>query len=112
MGAWVDRLGVVLVDATLAATVLLILVSLAMVGCRQPARRCGLARGAIVACLVLIPLVGLGPAPRIQVVQSLVQLSPPMDLQSSTAPVVAQVLAVRPIALRWLVTAYGVGVAM
>jgi hypothetical protein len=63
----VDRLGGTLLDASLAATAWLGLIALAMVGCRQPVRRRGLARAAILGCLMLIPLAWLGPVPRIDV---------------------------------------------
>lgn len=66
MWGWVDWLSGLLLDATLAAAVLLGLAALLMVGCRQPARRCSVARGAILGALAIFPLVGLWPArPRI-----------------------------------------------
>jgi beta-lactamase regulating signal transducer with metallopeptidase domain len=69
MWVWVDRIGATILDTSLAAAVLLGLAALAMVACRQPARRCGLARAAIVASLALFPLVAYGPSrPRIEVV--------------------------------------------
>jgi hypothetical protein len=71
MWPWVDRLSVPLLDATLSATVLLCLVALAMLGCRQPARRIRLARAAILCSLGLIPLVVLAPLPRLDVVRAL-----------------------------------------
>jgi hypothetical protein len=77
MGAWVERLGAVLLDASLGATALLGLAALAMVGCRQPARRCGLARAAILGSLALIPLALLRAGPRIEVVRPLRTFAPP-----------------------------------
>src|SRR3954469_16074078 len=67
MLAWVDRLGVILIDASLATTVLLCLVALAMLGCRQPVRRIWLARAALLCGLAMLPLVGLAPIPRVSV---------------------------------------------
>jgi hypothetical protein len=55
MGAWVDDPGGMLLDATLAATVLPSLVVMAMIGCLQPARRLHLARAAALGALALIP---------------------------------------------------------
>ncbi|HEX8199747.1 MAG TPA: M56 family metallopeptidase [Isosphaeraceae bacterium] len=63
----VDRLGATVLDASLAATAWLGVIALAMVGCRQPVRRRGLARAAILGCLLLIPLAWLGPVPRVDV---------------------------------------------
>jgi hypothetical protein len=61
MWSGVDRLGPMLLDASLSAAVLLGLVAMAMVGCRQPARRCCLARAAILGALTLLPLIALWP---------------------------------------------------
>jgi beta-lactamase regulating signal transducer with metallopeptidase domain len=66
MGAWIDRLGTLLRDAGLAAAVLTGLVALVMVGCRQPARRCVLARAALFGALAIWPLV-LTPLSRVDV---------------------------------------------
>lgn len=65
MAHWIDRLGELLLDSSLAATALLSLVALAMIGCRQPVRRICLARAAILSVLALIPLVIFAPFPRI-----------------------------------------------
>ncbi|WP_406700696.1 M56 family metallopeptidase [Singulisphaera sp. Ch08] len=65
MADGIDRLGELLLDASLSATALLSLVALAMIGCRQPVRRICLARAAILSVLILIPLVALAPFPRI-----------------------------------------------
>ncbi|MBV8230918.1 MAG: hypothetical protein JO329_13095 [Planctomycetaceae bacterium] len=51
MGAWVDCPGGMLLDATLAATVLSSLVVRAMLGCLQPAQRLRLARTAVLGAL-------------------------------------------------------------
>ena len=68
MWVWVDRLGALVLDATLAAAALTSLAALAMLGCRQPARRIGLARGALLGVLALLPLVGLALVPRLDLV--------------------------------------------
>lgn len=68
MGGAIDRLGTLLLDSTLAALALLVVVALAMVGTAQPVRRCALARGAILGLLALGPLVAWAPTPRIEVV--------------------------------------------
>ena len=60
----VDHLGGIIFRATVSAAVLSSLIVLAMLGCRQPARRIVLARAALLGALVLIPLVGLAPLPR------------------------------------------------
>jgi hypothetical protein len=63
MWEWVDRLVPTLFDASLAAAVLTGAVALGMVACRQPARRCVLARAGLLGALVVWPLMsGIGPA--------------------------------------------------
>ena len=64
MWDWVDHLGGIVFRASVSATVLSSLIVLAMLGCRQPARRIVLARAALLGALVLIPLVGFAPLPR------------------------------------------------
>lgn len=71
MWGWVDSLGVLLLDASLGATLLVGSIALAMVGCRQPSRRVGLARAAVVGSLALIPLVALSPLPRLDLIRAL-----------------------------------------
>ncbi len=61
----VDRLGVALLDASLAATAIAGFVVLAIVQCRQPARRRGWARAGLISTLALLPLAALNPVPRI-----------------------------------------------
>jgi hypothetical protein len=68
---WVDHLGGIVFRASVSAAVLSSLLVLAMLGCRQPARRIALARAAILGALVLIPLVGLAPLPRFDLVGAL-----------------------------------------
>ena len=65
MGVWVDSLSAILLDATLAATVLFSLAALGLVGCRQPVRRVYLARTTLVCSLLLLPVVAFSPLPRI-----------------------------------------------
>src|SRR5690242_1487274 len=66
MGVWLESLGGIVRDASLAAFGLLSLSALAMLSCRQPVRRICLARAAIVGSLLLIPLVGFAPLPRLE----------------------------------------------
>jgi beta-lactamase regulating signal transducer with metallopeptidase domain len=65
MWVLIDRLGLLLFDATLSTAVFLSLVMLAMVVCRQPARRLLIARWALCASLAMLPLVALAPLPRL-----------------------------------------------
>jgi hypothetical protein len=71
-GAGLDRIGVLLFDATLSTTLFSSLVMLAMLGCRQPARRILIARVALLASLAMIPLVALAPLPRLDLIDVLV----------------------------------------
>jgi beta-lactamase regulating signal transducer with metallopeptidase domain len=66
---WVglDRFSRVLVDATLAATILLSMVVVVMLVCRQPARRIVLAQAAIVLSVLMIPLVAADFLPKLEV---------------------------------------------
>ena len=68
MWAWVDRLSGVMADAGVAATLLVALVALVMIGTRQPARRVRLARATMVGLIALGPLVGLGLVPRLDLI--------------------------------------------
>ena len=61
----VDRLGAALLDASLAATAISGLVVLAIIQCRQPARRRDWARVGLLSTLALLPLAALNPVPRI-----------------------------------------------
>lgn len=79
MGFWVDRLGTALLDASLSAFVFLGVLALLMVGTRQPARRCGLARAAIIGSLALLPLVAFAPGrPRVELLGSIRSLTFPL----------------------------------
>jgi hypothetical protein len=71
MWDWVDHLGAIVFRASVPAAALSSLVVLAMLGCRQPARRIALARAALLGSLALIPLVGLAPLPRYDVFAAL-----------------------------------------
>lgn len=61
----VDRWGAALLDASLAAAAIAGLVVLAMLQCRQPARRRDWARAGLFSTLALLPLAALNPVPRI-----------------------------------------------
>src|SRR5262249_20017616 len=71
-GLETDRIGLLVFDATLSTILSSSLVMLAMLGCRQPARRILLARVALLASLAMIPLVALAPLPRLDLVDVLV----------------------------------------
>ena len=73
----VDRLGTALLDAGLAATAIAGLVVLAMIQCRQPARRRDWARAGLISTLALLPIAALNPVPRIDVRGTLRSLLPP-----------------------------------
>jgi hypothetical protein len=73
---WVDRLGGVLADAALGAFFLSSAVALAMVACRQPARRCVLARAGLCAVVLLWPLVLIRPAARWHIIDQADALVP------------------------------------
>jgi hypothetical protein len=63
----------VLFDATLSTVLFSSLVMLAMLSCRQPARRILIARVALLASLAMIPLVALAPLPRFDLVDLFVE---------------------------------------
>jgi beta-lactamase regulating signal transducer with metallopeptidase domain len=71
MWVLIDRLGLYLFDATLSTAVFLSLMMLAMLVCRQPARRLLIARVALCASLAMLPLIALVPLPRLDLVQIL-----------------------------------------
>jgi hypothetical protein len=91
----IDRIGILLFDATLSTTIFLSLVLLAMLGCRQPARRILIARLAFLASLAMIPLVAIEPLPRLDLVDLFVESellpaprfvsSDPIELATATA---------------------------
>lgn len=71
MWVLIDRLGLILFDATLSTAALLSLTTLAILVCRQPARRLFIARVALCASLLMFPLVALAPLPRVDLFQTL-----------------------------------------
>jgi hypothetical protein len=73
MWVLIDRLGLVLFDATIATAFLLSLTSLAILVCRQPARRLFIARVALWSSLLIFPLVGFAPLPRVDLVRLLMR---------------------------------------
>src|SRR5262249_52462629 len=86
MGTWLDRLGALLVDATLGTLALLVVATIAMVGCRQPSRRVILARGAILGSLAMIALDSARPLPRLDLVGQLQRIAPPNAHCSAEEP--------------------------
>jgi Zn-dependent protease with chaperone function len=77
MAVWLERFGLVLLDASLAATVWVCLLALAMVATNQPSRRCALARVTMFGALLIWPLVAWWPGPRLDVAASLRLLAAP-----------------------------------
>lgn len=65
MGSWVDRLGMIVVDAGISAAAMLAVLSLGLVACREPSWRLRLVRGAFLGLLALIPLKLTGELPRL-----------------------------------------------
>ncbi len=76
----VDRFGSLLLDASLAASLWLGLAVLVMVACRQPVRRCAVARLALLGSLAIWPMVVLGPHRRIEILETLNRVSPPSSV--------------------------------
>ena len=87
---WVglDRFSQILVDATLAATILLSLVVVWMLLCRQPARRIVLAQAAVVLAVLMLPLVSLDVLPRMPIYSwvGLPQPGPPREGRQPRVP--------------------------
>jgi beta-lactamase regulating signal transducer with metallopeptidase domain len=73
MWDWTDRTSVILFDAALSTAVFLTFIVLAMLACRQPARRILLARVALLASVAILPLVAFGRLPRLDVIDTLVE---------------------------------------
>jgi beta-lactamase regulating signal transducer with metallopeptidase domain len=69
---WIDRVGILLFDATVSTALFLSLVLLAMLGCRQPARRILIARVAVLASLAVLPILALEPFPRFALIDAVV----------------------------------------
>lgn len=124
MWVWIDRLGVFVFDAGLSAAVLWVGAWLAMLGCRQPARRLRIARAAAIGSLVLGPLVGFRIVPRVDLVDALVRpgalphplLSPRWPSRAraggeANAPTPAASRAAEPWPARILTLTYVAGVA-
>lgn len=65
MAGWLNSIAATWLDATLAAALIGGGTALAMIQCRQPARRRVWGRLGLAACLAVIPLVRLNPLPRI-----------------------------------------------
>jgi beta-lactamase regulating signal transducer with metallopeptidase domain len=79
MSVWLDRIGLVLFDATVSTALFLSLIVLAMLICRQPARRIRIARVALLSSLTMIPMVALAPLPRLDITDTIIRsdLVPP-----------------------------------
>ena len=65
MASWAHRCEVVWSDSLLAAVIIVGCSTLAMIQTRQPARRRTWGRLGLIASLAVIPLVALGPLPRV-----------------------------------------------
>ncbi len=65
MGEALDRLMPLLRDGAIAATALMGVTALIMVATGQPARRCGLARLALLGSIALLPIARFAPIPRL-----------------------------------------------
>jgi beta-lactamase regulating signal transducer with metallopeptidase domain len=73
MWVWLDRISLVLFDATVSTALFLSLVVLAILFCRQPARRLRIARVALLSSLTMIPLVALAPLPRLDIADAIIR---------------------------------------
>src|SRR5438034_1196007 len=116
MGTSVDRLSLLLLDGTIAATLLLGLVALVMVSSGQPARRLTIGRLGIVGSLAIIPLAMFAPVPEFRVhlplsLQTISALSFKIPLQATPlltgrmlvgAVVVGMCLGVSAVVLGWV----------
>ena len=71
MWGWIDRLGVLVLDASLGATLLIASIALAMVGCRQPSRRSRPRPRGDHRLPGPLPLVALSPLPRLDLIRTL-----------------------------------------
>ena len=79
MWIWVDRIGGVVLDVGLPICVLIGVVSLLMIGCRQPARRLRLARLAMLLLPVLVLLSGFRLLPRFDLIAAAQGMGPPPE---------------------------------
>jgi beta-lactamase regulating signal transducer with metallopeptidase domain len=73
MWVWLDRIGLILFDATVSTVLFLSMVVLAILFCRQPARRLRIARVALLSSLTIIPLVALAPLPRLDIADAIIR---------------------------------------
>jgi beta-lactamase regulating signal transducer with metallopeptidase domain len=73
MWVWLDRISLILFDATVSTALFLSLVVLAILFCRQPSRRLRIARVALVSSLTMVPLVALAPLPRLDVADAIIR---------------------------------------
>ena len=64
---------IILFDATVSTALFLSLVVLAMLLCRQPARRIRIARVALLSSLMMIPMVALAPLPRLDITDTIIR---------------------------------------
>ncbi len=79
----VDRLGTVWLDGALGALVLFGIVAIAMVLCGQPARRCIMARSALLGSLLIVPWVASSPLPTFRIRVPFARLAAPRDAQGA-----------------------------
>ncbi len=73
MWVWLDRVGLVLFDASLSTAILSSFVILAMLVCRQPSKRISIARAGLLASLLMMPVVAFAPLPRLDVIDVMVR---------------------------------------
>ena len=114
MGAWLDRLAAPLLDAATAAGLFLGVIALAMVACRQPARRCWLARAGVLGALAIGPLSALAAVPRIDLAGPLLAAGPPSwtVAPAPTDPAAVGLRAASPAFRRSLTAAYLAGATL
>ncbi len=79
MSAWLDELGATLLDATIAAILISTACVLVMVACRQPARRCLVARTALCGLLAVLPLSAMLDRPRWDLGRVVRRFAPPVS---------------------------------
>ncbi len=106
-----DRLAAALLDATLAAGAISGLVVLAMLHCRQPARRRDWARAGLISALALFPLAAFHPDRRVDLsgpLRSILGADPVVRLGGPFGRAADATGRAGPVA-RGLVLAYGVG---
>ena len=104
----VDRMAPALLDATLAAGAISGLVVLAMLHCRQPARRRDWARAGLISALALFPLAAINPDRRVDLSEPLRLIFGSDRARGPAGRAVDTTGRAGPVA-RGLVLAYGVG---